>query len=508
MLEVLRTTLSDLGAPPIVTDRVALISIVLLALCIFIDHRRTYANLPGPRGWPIIGHTVEELINIDISLERSVRRFREEAIMTANFKILSQPHFVVTTDPRVVQHILSSNFDNYIKGPDWHRRFKDLLGDGIFNVDGKLWYLHRKLSSRMFSTGNFRDNMLKVFLRHGETVVGTLDGAAASGAPLDLQDLFLRFTLDSIGDIAFGEDVGSLTQRDVPFATAFDFCQHVTNERFLLPFWEVVEPLLPRGRQMRANLKILDEYTFALLARRRATHAEGGEAAGGPRDLLSHFIGREDAEGQPFDDRMLRDIVMNFIIAGRDTTAQLLSWTFYLLTQHPEVEARLLAEVEAALGGGGVTWEGLKQMRYAHAVLMETLRLYPSVPKDAKCAAADDVLPDGTQVRKGMFVGFLPYAMGRSPRLWGESAEVFDPERWLRDECAMREPNLFKFTAFQAGPRRCLGMDMAHLEAKAVLATLLPRFRFALAPGARVMMNQRTLTLPMLHGLQVVVKPR
>ena len=129
--------------------------------------------------------------------------------------------------------------------------------------------------------------------------------------------------------------------------------------------------------------------------------------------------------------------------------------------------------------------------------------------QDAKWAYEDDTLPDGTPVRKGMFVCFLPHAMGRCTQLWGPDAEQFDPERWLHDETSMREPNFFKFTAFQAGKRRCLGMDMAFFEAKAVLATVLRAFRVSLAPGgAAVEPNQRSLTLPMKHGLSVTVAAR
>ena len=163
--------------------------LTVIACVVVILERRKYARLPGKPGWPILGHTVEALNNIDSALDYILREVRRQKNggLTFNIKMLTQPHMILTADPRNVQHILSTKFDNYVKGPAWHYRFKSLLGDGIFNVDGKLWYLHRKLSSRMFSTGNFRENMLHVFQQHGEKVLAKLRDAAASGAPFDLQ---------------------------------------------------------------------------------------------------------------------------------------------------------------------------------------------------------------------------------------------------------------------------------------------------------------------------------
>lgn len=484
----------------------ALAGLLFSAVAIAIHWKMTYAKLPGRAGLPIIGHTHEAIANMNSILDWCLTEMRAVGL-TFNFKVIGQPHMILTCDPRNVEHILSKNFKNYGKGPEWYRRFKVLLGDGIFNVDGKTWLLHRKLSSRMFSTASFRDNMHGVFCEHAEKVNVKLGVAAASGEVVDLQDILLRFTLDSIAKIAFGQDVGSLERRDVPFATAFDFCQLVTNDRFFLPGWEITELFSANGRKLRKNIKILNDYTYELLRARRAQGETKVEAK--YADLLSFFIGRNDDEtGKPFTDEFLRDIVMNFIIAGRDTTAQALTWIVYNLIEHPEVERKLLAEINELFGENGeVNFSGIKDMKYCQAVMSESLRLYPSVPKDAKWAYADDVLPDGTPVKKGMFVAFLPHTMGRCTQLWGDDAETFNPERWLGPDVP-KQPDYFKFTAFQAGKRRCLGMDMAYLEAKTILAIMLPKYKFSIAPGTTVEANQRNVTLPVLNGLRVVVTQR
>jgi cytochrome P450 len=211
-----------------------------------------------------------------------------------------------------------------------------------------------------------------------------------------------------------------------------------------------------------------------LIKERRAQVAAA--PAGGRNDLLTLYLNRENfyAKGGDEDDdggkksanggysdafmeptdQNLRDVILNMVIAGRDTTAQALSWTFYRLCIHPEVQNKVREEirtVQAKLGAdatnssGGYTYAFLQQLRYTEAVCHEALRLYPSVPKEAKCVMKDDVLPDGTQVRKGDIVSFQAYSMGRDPDLWGENCNEFVPERFLTNT----KPNPFIFTAFQ-----------------------------------------------------------
>lgn len=175
-------------------------------------------------------------------------------------------------------------------------------------------------------------------------------------------------------------------------------------------------------------------------------------------DILSYFLERTDENGQPFTDQYLQDIVMNFIIAGRDTTAVTLSWTFYCLSTHPEVRKRLLEEIDSTLRGQKPTYDDIDtQLPYLHAVVKEVLRLYPPVPKDPKMALEDDTLPDGTFVPAGTAVVYTPYVMGRLEEMY-ENPLQFNPDRWLDAENAKK--TLFEYPVFQAGPRTCLGMSM------------------------------------------------
>jgi len=251
-------------------------------------------------------------------------------------------------------------------------------------------------------------------------------------------------------------------------------------------------------------VKVLDDFVYAIISKRRQEPIEHLESK---NDLLSRFLCMTDEEtGQPFTDKYLRDILLNFVIAGRDTTAILLSWTFYLLTQYPEVEEKVIDEIEDKLHGNLPTWEILKDMPYLKAVLDETLRLYPPVPSNIKQAVQDDMIPGGYFVSKGTEVQFNAYTIHRSKTLWGKDAEEFKPERWLAEDFA-KKIHPYQYLPFHAGPRLCLGMNMAFLEAKLIACVILQKFRVRLVPGADIKPN-KSLTMPIHGGLPVLLQHR
>lgn len=171
------------------------------------------------------------------------------------------------------------------------------------------------------------------------------------------------------------------------------------------------------------------------------------------------------------------DLVISFALAGRDTTASLLTWAACLLAQNPSVQQKLRIEVLSQLGSSMATYKALEKMPYLRAVLWETLRLRPVVPIDSKTAAKSDVLPDGTYVPKNARVIFFPFGVGLDEARWGNDVHQMRPERWIGKPL----PSNFDFPVFQAGPRICLGMNLALFEAGIMLATLVQRFEFELA---------------------------
>eukprot|EP01120_Amphizonella_sp_Union-15-10_P008498 TRINITY_DN3065_c0_g2_i1.p1 TRINITY_DN3065_c0_g2~~TRINITY_DN3065_c0_g2_i1.p1 ORF type:complete len:245 (+),score=45.54 TRINITY_DN3065_c0_g2_i1:3-737(+) len=197
-------------------------------------------------------------------------------------------------------------------------------------------------------------------------------------------------------------------------------------------------------------------------------------------DIFSRFLVAKDDNGKPFEDKYLRDVFMNFLLAGRDTTAALICWTLYSLSGHPDIEKKVLQEISTVVKGSIPTHHELEDLKYTKQVLSETLRLYPSVPLNVRECVRDTVLPDGKIIKKGTLAGIHPYVVGRWEGIW-ENPDIFDPDRFHPDKVKEKHP--FAFIPFHAGPQTCLGQEMAYVEAKALLATVLPKFKFEVVPN-------------------------
>lgn len=343
-----------------------------------------------------------------------------------------------------------------------------------------------------------------------------LDKAASEKLAVDLQDLLLRLTFDNICGLTFGKDPQTLSPEmpENPFAIAFDTATEATLQRLLYPglLWRI-EKMLGIGseKRLKKSLKVVENYMDDAVAARKENPSD---------DLLSRFMKKRDVDGNPFPISVLQRIALNFVLAGRDTSSVALSWFFWLVMNHPEVEAKIVKEISTVLretrGNDHQKWleepldfDEADKLVYVKAALAETLRLYPSVPQDFKYVVADDVLPDGTFVPAGSTVTYSIYSVGRMKSIWGEDCMEFKPERWLSPEGNRFEPpkDGYKFVAFNAGPRTCLGKDLAYLQMKSVASAVLLRYRLSVVPGHRVQ-QKMSLTLFMKNGLRVFLQPR
>jgi len=201
-------------------------------------------------------------------------------------------------------------------------------------------------------------------------------------------------------------------------------------------------------------------------------------------------------------DKYLRDLILNFLIAGRDTTACALSWMMYVLCLNPEVEEKMYQEIEAVIGNSEFSFDNVKDLVYTEAVLLETLRLYPSVPFEFKTCMEDDVM-NGIKIPKGTQVIYNPYTWGRSERLWTDPL-VVKPERWFGED---GKHSQYKYITFNAGPRLCLGKHVALLEGKLLAAMIVQRFKLKLVAPKSVT-YQFSITLPIKGGLPVYIETR
>ncbi|XP_058207359.1 cytochrome P450 94A2-like [Rhododendron vialii] len=438
-----------------------------------------------PASYPIVG----SLFSIYANRKRNRLDWMSEILSsspTSTF-VLHRPlgrTQIFTANPSNVEHILKSHFHTYPKSAFFRMTQADLLGDGIFNTDGESWKFQRQVASHEFNTKSLRKFVEQVVdTELNDRLVPILSAAANSNTVLDLQDIFQRFAFDNVCAIAFGYDPASLVPSlpQVEFMKSFEDAVRISSQRF-----QSIHPLLWKAKRCldvgsEKNLRIAVEGVreFAKELVKEKKHLLNEKSELDSFDLLSRFLSSGHS-----DENFVTDIVISFILAGRDTTSAALIWFFWLVSKNPNAEGEILREIYEK--SESPIFEEVKDMVYTHASLSESMRLYPPVPVDGKQAIADDVLPDGTFVKKGTPVAYHPYAMGRSEKIWGKDWAEFKPERWLeRDDAAVADQRKWNFVGrdpytypvFQAGPRVCLGREMAFLQMKRVVAGVFRRFR-------------------------------
>ncbi|KAI9018893.1 cytochrome P450 [Hyaloraphidium curvatum] len=371
-----------------------------------------------------------------------------------------------------------------------------MLGDGIFISDGHAWASSRKIASKLFTVKSFRDVFSRDFVEECDHLSAHLRKAADQGAVVDLQELLLRCTLDSFTRLALGKDPaclsgegkvvdGRYTLPPSEFMTMFDLFVLLCSVRTIDPLWRFSEVFNGRGRMIAECKRVVHGFASEVIAEKRranAAKADREKAADDRFDLLDHFMQSRNDDGSDLTDDQLRDAVSNFLLAGRDTTAQTLSWCFWEIAQRPEVAEKLREEALRVLGPDGpTTYESLKDLQYTYCVFQEVLRLHSNVPSMGKIATADTVLPGtGTKVYAGQEVNYSTFAMGYLPEVWGPDAAEFRPERWMLPGGGVMKQNTVKHPVFNSGPRLCLGMNFAQQEATVFLSTLIRRFKFTL----------------------------
>ncbi|GLT84457.1 hypothetical protein SLE2022_026850 [Rubroshorea leprosula] len=425
---------------------------------------------------------------------------------------------IYTSEPANIEYILKTNFENYGKGQYNYIILKDLLGDGIFAVDGEKWRQQRKVSSYEFSTRVLRDFSSVVFRENVAKLVRILSEAANSNQIIDIQDLLMKATLDSIFKVAFGVELDSMSGSSIEgqkFSCAFDDASAAILFRYVDISWKIKRFLNIGGEAtLKKNIKVVNDFVYKLINNKiEQTRNSKDDPSKKRDDILSRFLQVSDT-----DTTYLRDIILNFIIAGKDTSAATLAWFMYMLCRHPAIQEKIAEEVKGAINmkevrdiaelTAGVNEEALGKMHYLHAAITETLRLYPPVPVDAKICFSDDTLPDGFNVREGDMVSYQPYAMGRMKFIWGDDAEEFRPERWLDEHGVFQPESPFKFTAFQAGPRICIGKEFAYRQMKIFSAVLLHCYAFKLSDEEKIITYRTMINLHIDGGLHIIASHR
>lgn len=465
----------------------------------------------GPFSYPIIGCLPSFYRNRFRLLDWYTDLLSFSPTLTIIVRRLGARRIIVTANPDNVQHILKSNFVNFPKGQPFTEILGDLLGSGIFNVDGELWSTQRKLASHEFSTKSLREFVVKTLQEEVENrLIPVLNSAAEEQKVIDLQDVLRRFAFDIVCRVSLGTDPFCLDfSRPIPpLVRAFDTASMISAMRGAAPVylvWKVKRMFnLGQEKKLKEAIKLVHSSVMEIVSKKKTELEIEGE-----NDLLSRLL----IAGH--DEEVIRDMVISFIMAGRDTTSAAMTWLFWLLSKNKNAEEMILEEANSLLKNGenAIDFDVLKEMNFLKASLCESMRLYPPVAWDSKHALADGILPDGTFVSKGDRVTYFPYGMGRMEKLWGKDQLEFKPDRWLEVPAdnagfTLKPVSPYKFPVFQAGPRVCLGKEMAFIQMKYVVTCVLSRFEMIPVVEEEQQAFVPLLTAHMAGGLKVTVKRR
>ncbi|XP_058084305.1 alkane hydroxylase MAH1-like isoform X2 [Magnolia sinica] len=474
--------------------------------------------------WPIIGTLPSLLANVHRLHDWLTDILREKGCTDVhNTALLAQPT-IITCDPANVTYIARTNFSNFNKGTHFSQTF-DALGDGVLTTDSDSWKAHRKMANAIVIHRSFRKFLAKTVQEKARNgLIPVLEHTSQQDMVVDLQDVFHRFTFDNACTLIFGADPGCLSIGfpTVPIAKAIYEGSEAIIFRNVMPnFWWKFQRWLKIGEEKKlANAKeVIDNFIAHYISVKREDLEKLGKAeAEDATDMLTSYMDYQcnDETGQLKSDKFLRDSVMNLLIAGKDTTSSALTWFFWLISNNPSAETKIVEELRSISGDVDSERgkkprvsdvEELSRLVYLNAALYESLRLYPAVPVVPRVAVQPDVLPSGHRVRPGLMIYCSLYAMGRMEKIWGKDCMEFKPERWIAQDGTLSIEHSNKFLVFFTGPRTCLGKDIALTQMKLVVAALLCNFHVQVVEGQPAA-HEISVVLPKKNGLMVRVRKR
>jgi cytochrome P450 len=507
-----------------------------------------------PTTLPLLGNLIDLAQHTERFHDLMAELAQQSDGRPVRLKLPGKPDMLMLSTPAQFEAVQKHQLDNFVKGDSLHYLLLDLMGDGIFTVNGDKWKRQRQILVRLFTARSLRDHITPIIRKNTRTLLSILDRVAsqvsegkakeATGV-VDLVEMMHQLTLDSFVELAFGVQLGGLAsmeqaqdQQEAPetighrFQRAFDTAQFLMARRFMSPSfeWKLKRWLnIGSERRLRDAMAVVNEMAYGLISKcielrqpsqsQPTATAEASEP-GRQKHLVDLLLDVADAEGLDFTPTQVRDLVVNALVAGRDTTAESLCWTFHLLHQHPRVVAALRDELRRAklpIGGDQSepyipTMDDVQALPYLEATIREGLRMYPPASFTVKHCIKDSWLPTddkkhdagtGTFVPAGTDVAVSVYAMGRLPRVWGSDAAQFRPERFLDETTGKLLPmSPFRFSAFSGGPRVCVGQALAMLQVKLVLVAVVARFDISELPGQEVTYTSG-ITLPMKNPLRV-----
>ena len=439
------------------------------------------ATPPGPRE-RIPGSTVVSFYRDPVG---SLARMAAEHGDVARFRWGPRYEYLLN-HPDLVEQVLVTQQRSFMKGQALQET-KRILGDGLLTSEGALHLEQRRLMQRLFHR-----RRIAGYVEDMVACADRLQRRWQDGETCDVDEEMTRLTLAVVGRTLFATDVeGEAAEIGAALTDAMESLQ-----RFMLPFYAALERLpLPSVRRLRASRRRLDATIYRLIAARRDRPGGG--------DLLSLLLETRDDEGRAMPETQVRDEAMTLFLAGHETTAVTLTWTWMLLATHPEVERRLHAELDEVLGARSPSADDLGRLDYTDMVLRESMRLYPPAWLIGRRALVDVEL-GAYVVPAGAVVLLSPWVTHRDGRFFADPSR-FEPERWTPEDEAERPR--FSYFPFGGGVRRCIGEPFALMEAKVLLASIARRWRLRLDPAQRVEVLPR-ITLRPRYGMRMRLEAR
>ena len=397
-----------------------------------------------------------------------------------NFRILLVNH------PDAIEEVLVQHPRKFMKGRVLKAN-KRVFGKGLLTSEGDFWLRQRRLAQPAFHRARIA-GYASTMVEYTERLLHEWQ----DGEERDIHKEMMRLTLQIVGKTLFDADV----ERDAQdVGKSLELLLHLgANFRrtVFVPHWLPTPTNLRLDRAIRQIEKVL----YRIIAEKRSTGRDAG-------DLLSMLLAAQDEDGSRMTDKQLRDEAITLFLAGHETTANTLSWTWWLLAQNPAVEAKLHDELAAVLVGRAPSIDDLPKLVYTNHIITESMRLYPPAWGTAR-TAIEDVEIAGYSVPKNSGVSFAQWTVHRDPR-WYDAPDEFRPERW-EDDLLKRLPR-FAYFPFGGGPRQCIGNSFALMEAAMVLATIAQQYRFRLVQGHPVV-PLASITLRPRHGIRAVLEAR
>lgn len=440
---------------------------------------------PGPPGHFLLGNLLAFRRDVLKLLLESQRQYGD----VVRFRL--GPMIVhLLSHPGHIKHVLIANQHNYNKDTRSSGIIRSVTGPGLLTSSGDFWLRQRRLTQPPFQPRHlpaFTDIMT-------QATAGMLErwhNHASAGQPIDVASEMMRLTYTIVGKSLFGADVTTdLDTVERAAAIILEQLYHRLEKIVELPQWVPT----PRNLRFRRALRTLDQIVLRII---HQEHTRPKNQA----DLLSLLLHRRDEEtGQGMSETQLRNETITLLLAGHETTANALTWTWYLLAQHPEVERQVRAEVSQVIGQRVPTFADLAKLEYTTRVIKESMRLYPPIWIMERRVLGDDVI-DSYRIPRGSSVVLCPYVMHRHADFWDEP-ERFDPERFRPERVEQRHPNAY--VPFGTGQRLCIGNHFAMMEAQIILAMVMRTFRLELVPGCRVL-PKPGITLRSRDGLRMTL---